>query len=929
MSLKRSQHTPEPEEGTPLLHDGNPLRKNTPLPITQIVVLILLQVSEPITSSSIKPYINQLASELPIVGGDERKIGYYAGLLMSMYFAAQAVTVLQWSRLSDRVGRKPVLLCGLLGTIGSSLLFGLSRSFSALVISRCLNGMLNGNTGVMKSMMAELTDESNMARGFSLIPVTWAIGGTLGPFIGGMLSRPQDRWPNLFSHPFWGEYPYFLPCLATATFVLLLFSVAAIFLKEVGSPLTVNRDSAMKRNTKVNSGSPRVGVGEILDGPAKDMENPLPLRALLTRPVVVSVANYCVIALLDITAGTLIPLVWSTSVEFGGLNMTPASIGLWISGYGLMNGVFQFVALPRLVGRFGPRRVFITSVLCHFPFYMMFPLANLVLRHSSSSHGRNLAVALLIMLQLTVTSISAMGMGAIFMYISTAAPNKRSLGATNGIAQTMVSIQRTVGPAAVSSLFAFSLENNILGGNFAYVVMLGVVSVGLGVAMQLPKKTWRHNEHGPARTLVSELSVVGGDERKVGYYAGLLMSLFFAAQAVTVLQWSRLSDRVGCKPVLLCGLLGTIVSSLLFGLSRSFSALVFSRCLHGALNGNTGVMKSMMAELTDKSNMARAFSLISVTWAVGGTIGPFIGGVLLRPQDRWPNIFSHPFWAKYQYFLPCLGTATYSLLSFSLAAIFLKETVNSDSVMKTNTKVNSDPPRVGEGEALDGPAKDTEMPLPLRALLTRPVVVSVANYSVIALLDIICGAIIPLVWSTSVEFGGLGMSPASIGLWMGGYGFVNGLFQFVAFPHIVKRIGPRRVFIASILCFVPIYMMLPFENLALRHSRRGLYPTVAILIMLQFTATSFSALGFGAVFMYTSTAAPNRRSLGATNGIAQTMVAIQRTISPASAASLFAFSLKNNVLGGNFAYVVMLGVVGVGLGIAVQLPKDTWKHNEQ
>jgi hypothetical protein len=167
----------------------------------------------------------------------------------------------------------------------------------------------------------------------------------------------------------------------------------------------------MKRNTKVNSGSPRVGVGEILDGPAKDMENPLPLRALLTRPVVVSVANYCVIALLDITAGTLIPLVWSTSVEFGGLNMTPASIGLWISGYGLMNGVFQFVALPRLVGRFGPRRVFITSVLCHFPFYMMFPLANLALRHSSPSHGRNLAVALLIMLQLTVTSISAMGMG--------------------------------------------------------------------------------------------------------------------------------------------------------------------------------------------------------------------------------------------------------------------------------------------------------------------------------------------------------------------------------------------------------------------------------------------------------------------------------------------------------------------------------------
>ena len=80
------------------------------------------------------------------------------------------------------------------------------------------------------------------------------------------------------------------------------------------------------------------------------------------------------------------------------------------------------------------------------------------------------------------------------MYISTAAPNKRSLGATNGIAQTVVSIQRTVGPAAAASLFAFSLEKNILGGNFAYIVMLGIVCAGLVVAVQLPKNTWKHNE---------------------------------------------------------------------------------------------------------------------------------------------------------------------------------------------------------------------------------------------------------------------------------------------------------------------------------------------------------------------------------------------------------------------------------------------------
>jgi hypothetical protein len=62
MPLQRSQRTPEPEEATPLLCDGNPLQKNTPLPITQILVLLMLQLTEPITSLSINPYINQVRS---------------------------------------------------------------------------------------------------------------------------------------------------------------------------------------------------------------------------------------------------------------------------------------------------------------------------------------------------------------------------------------------------------------------------------------------------------------------------------------------------------------------------------------------------------------------------------------------------------------------------------------------------------------------------------------------------------------------------------------------------------------------------------------------------------------------------------------------------------------------------------------------------
>jgi hypothetical protein len=83
------------------------------------------------------------------------------------------------------------------------------------------------------------------------------------------------------------------------------------------------------------------------------------------------------------------------------------------------------------------------------------------------------------------------------------------------------------------------------------------------------------------------------------------------------------------------------------------------------------------------------------------------------------------------------------------------------------------------------------------------------------------------------------------------------------------------------------------------------------------------------VFMFLAAAAPNKRSLGATNGLAATVVAIQRMVGPAAAASLFAFSLANNVLclGENFTYLVLLVVVGIGIVIAVQLPRYTWKKH--
>lgn len=88
--------------------------------------------------------------------------------------------ILQWGRLSDQIGRRPILLTGLFGLGLSMLCFGLSRTFWYVVASRALAGALNGNTGVIKCMLSEITDETNLDRGLSFMPIVWSVGNTVG-----------------------------------------------------------------------------------------------------------------------------------------------------------------------------------------------------------------------------------------------------------------------------------------------------------------------------------------------------------------------------------------------------------------------------------------------------------------------------------------------------------------------------------------------------------------------------------------------------------------------------------------------------------------------------------------------------------------------------------------------------------------------------
>lgn len=81
-----------------------------------------------------------------------------------------------------------------------------------------------------------------------------------------------------------------------------------------------------------------------------------------------------------------------------------------------------------------------------------------------------------------------MYVGAIFIYISAASPNRASLGATNGLSQMTVSICRAIGPAASNSLFSLSMKHHYLGGFLVYYVLFTIAALALVAATLLPRK---------------------------------------------------------------------------------------------------------------------------------------------------------------------------------------------------------------------------------------------------------------------------------------------------------------------------------------------------------------------------------------------------------------------------------------------------------
>jgi DHA1 family tetracycline resistance protein-like MFS transporter len=135
---------------------------------------------------------------IPVMPLYARQLGaaeVWTGLLSTGYSAMQFVFAPIWGRLSDRIGRRPVLLLSIAMTAVAFLVYGLAGSFAVLLAARLFAGIATANIAIARAFVADVTPPEGRAKGMGLIGAAFGLGFVLGPALGGILSRHSIALP--------------------------------------------------------------------------------------------------------------------------------------------------------------------------------------------------------------------------------------------------------------------------------------------------------------------------------------------------------------------------------------------------------------------------------------------------------------------------------------------------------------------------------------------------------------------------------------------------------------------------------------------------------------------------------------------------------------------------------------------------------------
>ena len=159
----------------------------------------------------------------------------FGGVLGSLYSFLQFICSPIWGALSDRLGRRRVLLITVAGTLGSYVLWFFSGSFLLFVLARVIGGAFAGNLSVATAAVADVTTRENRAKGMGLVGVAFGMGFLFGPAIGSIaafkdLSLGHPQWAH------WGVNPFSVAALLSLGFAVINLVWVCLAFKETLDP---------------------------------------------------------------------------------------------------------------------------------------------------------------------------------------------------------------------------------------------------------------------------------------------------------------------------------------------------------------------------------------------------------------------------------------------------------------------------------------------------------------------------------------------------------------------------------------------------------------------------------------------------------------------------------------------------------------------
>lgn len=419
---------------------------------SQLFILALCRLSEPLSNVCLLPYIFYLVqsvlanAESNSTPPSPDEISFYSGLLVASFSFAQFLVSLPWGYLSDRHGRKPSIVLGLLLSVVANAAFGFGRtSLRWLFFWRSLAGVANGNVGLMRTMTAEIVVERKFqTKAFLLLPLVFNSGMVLSLAAGGILADPVRNLPWLFGSHGWlnlghGEggvawlvkYPFALPALMNASVLGVALVLAVLGLKEtlhgkedrhdiglmLGEKLRQDIENFVLRcrgdrarykilgdeEEEPDESEESIPLREMKHAPEATVkpgpERPrMPFRKIWTRRTLAAMVSFGLFPLHNSAFMHILPVYLSTphadmsstkqpfaSLAFtGGLGLQSKTIGLWLSLFGICGILLQLFIYPKMQASLGTLGVFKVSLVMFPVVYAFAPFLSVIPDHSIS-----------------------------------------------------------------------------------------------------------------------------------------------------------------------------------------------------------------------------------------------------------------------------------------------------------------------------------------------------------------------------------------------------------------------------------------------------------------------------------------------------------------------------------------------------------------